>query len=193
MLSLLFLSRNMPFFLSFLLLNRVYLYCLFFYFRLFWLFLLWATQTICILNYMFFRRWLLIFELETQGLNSIKNRSYYWFGIKAMNFLMELSVGIMNGGIGKRWTSNIGHTMLRIPCAIEVINLKAPLFLMLQLVDHLLEVATEAAVGWEILYYFKGSFIVDDQLLKLLLVYEVGIGHVPLLGKGGAAKEDDYW
>lgn len=64
-----------------------------------------------------------------------------------MNFLMELSVGIMNGGIGKRWTSNIGHTMLRIPCAIEVINLKAPLFLMLQLVDHLLEVATEAAVG----------------------------------------------
>lgn len=83
---------------------------------------------------------------------------------------MEVPFAIMNGSIWKGWTPNIIHAMLRVPCTIEVIDLKAPLFLMFQLIDNLLEVSTEATVGWKILDYFEGSFIIEDKLLKLLLV-----------------------
>ncbi len=105
-----------------------------------------------------------------------------------MYLLMKSSFAIVNGSIGEGGTLNILHAVLGVPCTIKVINLKAPLFLMLELVNHLLKIATEPTIGRKILDNLKGSFIIDDELLKFLFVNKVRIGHEPLLAKSGGAK-----
>lgn len=74
----------------------------------------------------------------------------------------------MYGSIGERRTSDILHAMLRIHRAIEIIDLEAPLLLMLQFIDYLLEEATKSTMRREILDDLEGCFVIDDQLLELL-------------------------
>ena len=79
-----------------------------------------------------------------------------------MNLLMKIAVCIMNGSIGKRRTSDILHAMLRIHHAIEIIDLEAPLLLVLQFIDYLLEEAAISTMRREIFDYLEGCFVIDD-------------------------------
>ena len=78
-----------------------------------------------------------------------------------MNFLVEPSIGVVNGSVGKRWTPDILHAVLRVPCAVEVIYAKTPLLLMLQLVHRLLQVPTEHTMRRKVFDYLEGRFVIE--------------------------------
>lgn len=48
------------------------------------------------------------------------------------------------------------HAKLRVPLAVEVIDLEAPLFFMFELVEYRLEIATVGTVGGKVLNKFEG-------------------------------------
>jgi hypothetical protein len=77
-----------------------------------------------------------------------------------VNFFVEFTLAIMNGSIGEGGASNILHTMLRVPCTIEIVYLKAPFLLVLQFIHYLLESSTKRAMRGEILYDLESTLIV---------------------------------
>jgi hypothetical protein len=77
-----------------------------------------------------------------------------------MNFFVDSTLAIMNDSIGEGGASNILHTMLRIPCAIEIVYLKAPFLLVLQFIHNLFESSTKRAVRGEIFYDLESTLIV---------------------------------
>ena len=60
------------------------------------------------------------------------------FGIEAVDLLMEVSLLVVDGSVGEGGAADMLHAVLRVPCAVEVIELEAPLLFALQLVDCLL-------------------------------------------------------
>lgn len=109
-------------------------------------------------------------DCQALFLNPIKDGPDDRLRIKPMNLLVKIAVCIVNGSIGKRRTSDILHAMLRIHGAIEIIDLEAPLLLVFQFIDYLLEKATKSTMWREILDDFECCFVIDDQLLELLSV-----------------------
>ena len=60
------------------------------------------------------------------------------FGIEAVDLLMEVSLLVVDGSVGEGGAADMLHAVLWVPCAVEVIELEAPLLFALQLVDCLL-------------------------------------------------------
>lgn len=106
---------------------------------------------------------------------------------------MELSILVMNGRVRKRSTAHIFHAVLRIPGAVEIIDLKAPFLLMLQHVHHLLQVPAVDTVWREIFYDLEGSTVVEDMLLELGIAYQVRVWLVPLLRTREREKHCYYY
>ena len=72
---------------------------------------------------------------------------------------------------------------MRIPLAIEIINFKAPFFLMLHRIDHILQIPAIDAMRSEIFDKFECRFIIKDFISKLLYIYHIRIRLIPLLGR----------
>lgn len=100
-------------------------------------------------------------RLLASSLNTVENSPQDMFRIEPMNFLVEPSIGVVNGSVGKRWTPDILHAVLRVPCAVEVIYAKTPLLLMLQLVHRLLQVPTEHTMRRKVFDYLEGRFVIE--------------------------------
>jgi hypothetical protein len=101
-----------------------------------------------------------------------------------MYFLVQFSVCVVDGSIGEGCASDVLRAVLRIPGAVEVENVEAPLLLVFELVDHLLQVAAELAVRREVLHYLETVLVVQHQLLELGVADHARIRLVPLLADG---------
>jgi hypothetical protein len=54
------------------------------------------------------------------------------FWIKPVNLFVDGAVGVVDGSVGEGGTPDVLHAMLRVPCAVEVVDVKAPLPFVLQ-------------------------------------------------------------
>jgi len=72
-------------------------------------------------------------------------------------------------------------TKLMIPTAVEIIDFKVPLFLMLELIDNILQVSTIDAMWSEKLDKLICTFILFNFYLELLRGDHARVWHVPLL------------
>jgi hypothetical protein len=121
------------------------------------------------------RRWLLLSQaggglfgsLLAKFLDAVENSPHDRLRIKPVNFLMDCPLGVMDGSVRERSTSNILHAMLRIPGAVEVVDAEAPLALMLEHVHHLLQVPAVHAIRRKVLDYLEGRLVIQHQLRKL--------------------------
>lgn len=110
-----------------------------------------------------------------------------------MDLLVEVSILVMNGRVRKRSTAHIFHAVLRIPGAVEIIDLKAPFLLVFQHVHRLLQVPAVDTVWREIFYDLEGCTVVEDMLLELGIAYQVRVWLVPLLRTREREKHCYYY
>lgn len=96
-----------------------------------------------------------------------------------MNFLGKLSLLVIDRSIGKRCAPDIFHAKLRVPLAVKIKYLKAPLLLMLQSINDCLQIAAIGAMRSKKLDDLEATIIVGDFLHELLLINEIRVRHIP--------------
>ena len=101
----------------------------------------------------------------------------------------ESALSVEYGCIGERSTQYFLRAMLRVPLTIEVIDLKAPLFLMLEGIYYIFKISTVDAVRGKILNKFKGGVIIEYLLLILCFIDEIRIRHITFLCEHGDYQE----
>jgi hypothetical protein len=126
-------------------------------------------------------------------LNLIEDGSEDGLRIEAVDLLVKVSILVMNGRVRKRSTAHVFHAVLRIPGAVEIIDLKAPFFLVFQCVHRLLQVPAIDTVWREIFYDFEGGTVVEDMFFELDIAYQVRVWLVPLLRTREREKHCYYY
>lgn len=99
------------------------------------------------------------FKLDNTLLNPLKMLLDNVVRIEPHNRSLNLSLGVEHSRKWKRVSLDLIANS-RIPCTIEVIDLKLPMFFFFELIDDILEVSAELAVRGEELYEFIGGVII---------------------------------
>lgn len=120
------------------------------------------------------------FKLDTTLLNPLKMLLDNVVRIEPYNRRLNLSLRVEHSRKGKRVSLDLIANS-RIPCTIEVIDLKLPMFFFFELIDDILEVSAELAVWGEELYEFIGGVIIEDLLFVLDVADHSGVREVPFL------------
>lgn len=129
-------------------------------------------------------RWIIItLYFSTLSINPLENLKHDLFRIKPMNFLKQLSLFVNDSRIGKRSSSDMLHTMLRIPLTIKIVYFKAPLLLNLQSIHYILKVSAVGTVRSKILNKFKDRLVILHLLSEFLFIDEIAIRHIPFFSR----------
>lgn len=100
--------------------------------------------------------------------------------IKPNQRAFNISLRVVHSCEGKGVSFDLS-TNSRVPCTVEVIDLKGPLLLSLERIDNILEISTKLTVWGKELDEFIGGVIIDYLLLVFGITDHSGVGEVPIL------------